>query len=737
MKQVDIIIPVYRGIEETRKCLESVLAYTQQTDFELIVINDASPEPELVNLLEEIAEKEQITLIHNSENKGFVATVNIGMSLHKHRDVVLLNSDTVPVHDWLDRLRVCAYQAKNIATVTPFSNNATICSYPHFCEDNTLPKNLNAVDLDLLFKQANSGEMVEIPTAVGFCMYIRRDCIDKIGLFDVETFGKGYGEENDFCMRALKANLKNVLCANVFVYHAGNVSFGETHNTRKLEALEKLRKIHPDYEKRIHDHIVKDPAKIYRQRVMIASLLDIRKPFVLFITHNRGGGTERHVQELANTIQESAGVLVLRAASDGSGATQLEYGESFRLYFMLERDIEKLLSFLKIIDVQRIHFHHLIALHPVLFDLPARLDVPYDFTVHDYYTICPQINLVDCEGRYCGEPKKEEICNACLMLRPAPGTRSIAVWRKNNEAFLNGAARCFCPSIDTGSRISKYFPESKVKIVYHERIHLEPKIMSSHELEKMAKAKTLKIVVIGALSQMKGADLLEAVAIDAKKRNLAIEFILIGYAYRSLATAPRANLSVTGSYQEKELLSLIAVHDPHLFWFPALCPETYSYTLSTALQHNLPIVASDLGAFRERLDGRPLSWIVPWNLSVDALNNFFVELRNSYFTKTEFAVSTKKFLLDKTKYLAEPFSYSRDYLSISNTLITSRLDRLDEVAELLASHFESVAPFSSGIRRIFFRFLLKIRASSMMRWLVRRIPHVWQSKVKGWILKHV
>ncbi len=195
------------------------------------MIDDASPEPELTRYLRGLGSA--VTLLENAANLGFVATVNRGMALHPERDVVLLNSDTVVANDWLDRLRECAWREPATASVTPFSNNATICSYPGFCADNALPQGMSVAELDALFRDTNRGASVAIPTAVGFCMYIRRDCLEQVGLFDVALFGRGYGEENEFCLRAARRGWQHLLCADVFVYHAGGVSFADTQSEQK------------------------------------------------------------------------------------------------------------------------------------------------------------------------------------------------------------------------------------------------------------------------------------------------------------------------------------------------------------------------------------------------------------------------------------------------------------------------------------------------------------------------
>ena len=264
---VDVIVPVYRGYEATRRCVESVLRAGCETPFELVLIDDASPEPEVSAYCASPRDKDGGTSLVNAENLGFVATVNRGMRLHPDRDVVLLNSDTEVANDWLDRLQACVYSSQDIATATPFSNYAMICSYPVFCADNAMPPGVGLAELDGIFKSVNAGELIDLPTAVGFCMYIRRTCLDQVGLFDAARFGRGYGEENDFSRRAAKAGWRNVLCADTFVYHAGGVSFGAERAVLAPAAGEVLSRLHPEYAALVQAFLFEDPPAKYRREV--------------------------------------------------------------------------------------------------------------------------------------------------------------------------------------------------------------------------------------------------------------------------------------------------------------------------------------------------------------------------------------------------------------------------------------------------------------------------------------
>ena len=264
---IDIVVPVYQGLEATRRCIESVRAGNCVTPFELVVVDDASPEPALSAWLAELAAAGRINLYRNPENLGFVATVNRAMALHPERDAVLLNSDTEVAGDWLDRLAACVAADPAIGTATPFSNNGSICSYPNALAANELPAGTNLAELDALFARVNAGQCRDLPTGVGFCFYIRRACWQAVGEFDAGRFGRGYGEECDFSLRAAKAGWRNVLCADVFVYHQGSVSFGAERESLMASAETVMAELHPDYPALVMTFLRADPLRTLRDNV--------------------------------------------------------------------------------------------------------------------------------------------------------------------------------------------------------------------------------------------------------------------------------------------------------------------------------------------------------------------------------------------------------------------------------------------------------------------------------------
>ncbi|UTF61927.1 glycosyltransferase family 2 protein [Gilvimarinus sp. DA14] len=261
----DVIVPMYKGCDSTVKCVQSVLA-TLPVDSQLILVNDASPELGLTEHIERWRLDKRITLIENQQNLGFVASVNRGMST-TNNDVVLLNSDTEVSADWLSRLQRAAYQETEVATVTPFSNNATVCSYPSLSGDGVMLKGMGVNELHSVCALVNSGVTAELPTAVGFCMYIRRDCLNEVGDFDEEAFGKGYGEENDFCLRASQKGWKHLLAADCFVYHDGGVSFSEQKQGLVANAEKVIAERYPSYFSDVKKFIQRDPIRPFRDRI--------------------------------------------------------------------------------------------------------------------------------------------------------------------------------------------------------------------------------------------------------------------------------------------------------------------------------------------------------------------------------------------------------------------------------------------------------------------------------------
>ena len=740
---VDIIVPVYRGLADTQLCLQSVLASPLATNWRLIVINDCSPEPELTDWLRALAAAEpRITLLENEHNVGFVGTVNRGMAQSQDNDVLLLNSDTEVANDWLDRLRRCAYAQARVGSATPFSGNATICSYPVFCADNPLPPGHTTASLDQLFAQANAGQSVEVPTGVGFCMYIRRDALQAIGLFDEARFGKGYGEENDFCQRAIALGWVNLHALDTYVRHTGGVSFGDSKSPRELAAMDTLSRLHPGYEAQVHGFLQADPARTARLAVDWLCHTDGgRKPVILAVHHARGGGTERHVLELAAHLADSALFLSLQPTGahrvllrlietrDGHAA----FSERWSTQFDLAHEQDGLLQLLRAMPVAHIHYHHLLGHSPFVWTLAQELGVRYDFTAHDFYSRCTHITLTGKGGRYQAD-ERGECCGGHHPDSLPEVQEDIHAWRARNQRFLQQARFVLAPSLDAAHRIHQDAPEAPVRFAPHTEI--DPAQLPTPHPALLPTDRPLRIAVIGALSAIKGADVLEDTARLARKAGAPLEFQLIGFGYRHLQTAPATALTkVHGQYAEADLPAMLQRIAPDLVWFPALWPETYSYTLSAALLAGLPVAVPDLGAFVERVAGRPWSWVQPWDSSTQAWVDFFTHIRQQCFVanQVEHAGPLPPALAAFGAALPT-WDYRADYLAFPHRAAP---EQVAAHARHVADRFATPQPMppanAPGAKAL--GTLARLRALPALAPVARAIPARWQARVKGWLLR--
>jgi GT2 family glycosyltransferase/glycosyltransferase involved in cell wall biosynthesis len=606
---IDVIIPVFRGERETRACIESVLAARNDTARELVVIDDASPEPGLGDYVRTLERNGAVTLIAHDENAGFVASVNEGLRLHPDRDVVLLNSDTEVADGWLDRL-MRALHDPQVATATPYSNNATICSYPAPHLANALPPGETIASLDRAFASANAGLAIDIPTAIGFCMAIARRALDAIGLFDVARYGAGYGEEVDWCLRAARAGFRHVCAADVFVRHVGEVSFGASGAERRGHAQATIDALYPEFRERLGDFLERDPLRPARRRADLERLARSPRPRVLFTTHDRRGGVERHIEELAALTAADVEVLLLRPHRRSYvSLTWLREGESFALWFHAEREWDTLVALLRAIGITRVHIHHIHGLPQGVLGLAQSLGAGCDLTLHDYFPICPQYQMLDALGHYCNEPDAGG-CRRCLEGPPPWWKLTIDQWRAAFRPLL-AQARVLAPSVESARRIARYFPDARVEVWPH----FETRTNESA---------VFKVLVPGGISPAKGFDVLVACARDAKARALPLHFRVLGYIAKPLPPWPELPLTFTGEFPEGTLASLIALERGDAFFFPVQWPETFSYTLSEALATALPIVACDLGALRERLAGRSDATLVPWDEAPARINDALI-----------------------------------------------------------------------------------------------------------------
>jgi glycosyltransferase involved in cell wall biosynthesis len=328
------------------------------------------------------------------------------------------------------------------------------------------------------------------------------------------------------------------------------------------------------------------------------------KPVLLHITHHWGGGTEQHVQEIAGQLADAARHVVLHSRADGWVILSVP-GRQDRLYHPT-RDFPGLVEELRREGVVRIHVHQLFTVPVDVRRLIDELDVAFDFTVHDYHTFCPRVHFKTRDNAYCGEPGPAG-CGSCLDDWHRPDERDIAAYRDRYSWVYREANRIICPSRDVAARVERYSPQAPIVVAPHLRpVADHPPVSPA----RLSPAEALRVAVLGWVTAFKGAArVLESARIIAEA-GLPIRIQVIGTIDGDVA----AGMEVSGPYHANDLQRLLTDARPHLLWYAAQVPETYSYILSEGLEAGLPVLVPRLGAFPERVSGRPWSWIVDWNL---------------------------------------------------------------------------------------------------------------------------
>lgn len=376
---VNVLIPVYRGLGETLECLDSVLRNSKnnRTPHRLIVLDDATPDEELRQRLQEFASQGQIHYLRHHANLGFIRSMNRGMLLHPQSDVVWLNADTRVHGDWLDRLHQAAYQADDIASVTPFSNNGELMSFPASRVSNPMPSAAEQAELDRL-ASALGQPAVEIETGCGFCLYIKRQALDDVGYLDEMHLLRGYGEETDWCLRAQSRGWRHMGATHLFVAHQGGVSFGEEKILRVAHNNALLRRRYPWAERRFQAFCKHDPLREARQGLQHARL------------HNLASSLKRERKTCQLTIaRESESQAPLRLEHRNHGQIvrahlRIEHaGLPLQLDYDLPADHERLVTDLSALPLTNLIFQLREHCPRQLLDLPQHLHSAYAIVACD------------------------------------------------------------------------------------------------------------------------------------------------------------------------------------------------------------------------------------------------------------------------------------------------------------------------------------------------------------------
>lgn len=315
---VDTVVAVHNALEDVQKCLQSLAWYGDGLLGTVFVVNDGSNDETSAWLRQFCATHVSFKLIEHERSLGFSRSMNDGLKLSKSDFAVVLNSDTIVTRGWLESMVACMESDRAIGIAGPLSNAASWQNVPELLGPekkfavNELPEGMTPNMMATLVRRSSSKSYPRVRFLNGFCFMVRREVFDAIGFLDARSFPRGYGEENDFCIRAAEAGFALAVADDAYVFHAKSKSFG--HETRRELSDQGMATLKRKHTAEKVDQLIREQRKgtalaACRDRVRSAfesytakrASADIKSIRPLFVLPCRGGGGGAHsiVQEVA------------------------------------------------------------------------------------------------------------------------------------------------------------------------------------------------------------------------------------------------------------------------------------------------------------------------------------------------------------------------------------------------------------------------------------------------------
>lgn len=551
--EIVVIVPVYDDFAATALCFDMLLADRPTVARRrIIAVDDRSPVPEISALLDRLAESRAIELIRNPRNLGFALSVNLAMQAAGRADVVLLNADTLPPRGFLDRLSRAAYSSDDIATVTPLSNNGETTSYPKPFTDNRLARPADVARIDDAAADRLAGRIADLPNGVGFCLYITRHALDLVGPLEA-SFGRGYFEDVDFCLRAMKQGLRSVAALDVFVGHAGTRSFKEEKRGLVVRNLATLRSRYPGYEASSAAFYRADTLAPERARIDSRLLTEGPRSNLLIsgdttapvLTRLLRNALDRE-RVLAAEASEQAGRVTLTVADVGGGPPQgLPWSRSIEEVPALAADFNTWpIDSIALIDPSSMPLSVL--------DAVARSGRPFDILSLDGALFCPRrFEGGDSAGcRSCGGA-----CPLPTDPSPAEEARGRVIWTR----LLDGAGSVILGDVELATLVSRQEgAEAAIGSPLPHALNVTP------YLEDEA---TSVLGIITGENDVETFRSLKFLAQEFRKVRPESKLIVFGRTFDDWRLMAMGNVFVTGELDEETLALELAVHRPAGVYF--------------------------------------------------------------------------------------------------------------------------------------------------------------------------
>jgi GT2 family glycosyltransferase/glycosyltransferase involved in cell wall biosynthesis len=236
---VSIVVVTYNNLDLTKQCLDSLDAYSDYANIEIIVVDNASSDGSQAWLTEWAKEAPNRKLVLNEDNRGFAAGNNQGLGLASGQYLVMLNNDTYVTPGWVRTMVNHMRRDASIGLLGPVTNNIGNEARIEIFYDNMA----QMLKRSASYTHTNLGQLLPLRTAAFFCVMLRREVFEKIGPLD-EAFGRGFFEDDDYCRRVEQFGLKITCAEDVFVHHNLSASFKKLRNEDRLKLFEDNKKIY-------------------------------------------------------------------------------------------------------------------------------------------------------------------------------------------------------------------------------------------------------------------------------------------------------------------------------------------------------------------------------------------------------------------------------------------------------------------------------------------------------------
>lgn len=542
---VTVIVPVYGDLAATKDCLESLKPEIfGKAQRQTIVVNDATPEPELARFVERFCDQAGFTLLTNDSNLGFAGSVNRALASVSDGDVLLLNADTVVPSDLIDRMLDIAASDRSIGTITPLSNNGEFTSFPVPFECNPLPTHAEALSIDKIASELNCGKLIDLPNGIGFCMLITRRCLDAIGGLS-SAYQRGYLEDVDLCLRAREQGFRNVCAPSIFVAHHGSRSFGVHKRSLVVRNVSIAEAKFAGYRQECALFMEADPLR--NARAVIERKLAPAGIDVLLVS---GDGILKEValERARRLTAVDQKILILWVGQHGThvcaNAANSDMPHSLAFDVEHASGLDELRSYLAATSFSSVEIIEPRVMSCRLFGLLEEFGQPLRVLTADAGLLCPRGTLRKPDGQFCTSLACDTLCEGCIRQDRAGAAVQDISWRTRWKASVAEIS----PPCDEAKEFAEFLMSPR----------LDTAMLPMASLARFTgPVGSGRIALMTQGSSLEEFQLMRQFLLAAVKASPTQEFIVVGASADDLSLMAIGNTFVTGPVEIADYAALV------------------------------------------------------------------------------------------------------------------------------------------------------------------------------------